>query len=178
MSKRMSVVVLAFLGFALLWSGVQPAVSQQADERKQALVVGYPNPAITISGSGTRYGGIIYVSVYPASASLVAKQGAGPVATSELTPSARSVWQLPLGVYEVRYGMRTGSEIKTFIVRDVILRAEGATSLVVEMNADAKTTIVGGDMTAQQMADGVRQSLKEIADLKTEVSELKKKLAR
>jgi hypothetical protein len=174
MSKRMSLVVVALLAFALCWSGLQTTVSAQ-EERKQALIVGYPNPAIIIGGSGTRYGGIIYVSVYPASPGQGAKQGASPVATAEMTPSQRAVWQLPLGVYEVRFGMRTGSEVKTFIVRDVILRAEGASSVIVEMNADAKTTIIGGDMSAQQMADDLRRLLREVSDLKQEVSELKKK---
>ncbi|HZO88590.1 MAG TPA: hypothetical protein VFB38_09645 [Chthonomonadaceae bacterium] len=174
MSKRMSLGVLAILVFALCWSGVHSAVSQQAAERKSALIVGYPNPAIIIGGSGTRYGGIIYVSVYPVSPGQVPGQGAQPVATAEMTPSQRSVWQLPLGVYEVRYGMRTGSEMKTFIVRDVILRPEGASSLTIEMNADAKTTILGGDMSAQEMQEDIRSLLKEVSDLKQEVRDLKK----
>jgi hypothetical protein len=173
----MSVVALAFFGVAVSSSGQQPAVTQQAAEPTQQLTVAYSR-RIVLSGSGSPYQGIIYVSVHPASASLVAKHGTGPVATAELAWNQASKWQLPLGVYEVRYAMRTGSEMKTLILRDVILRADLASSLIVEMNADAKTTIVGGDMTAQQMADGIRQSVKEISDLKAEVNELKKKLAR
>ena len=57
------------------YSVLQPDVMQLLQERqrallrffaKQALIVGYPNPAIIINGSGKRYGGIIYVKVYPA----------------------------------------------------------------------------------------------------------------
>src|ERR1041384_7274326 len=100
MTKRISLMVLTLLAFALIWSGSQKAGSQQETERKQALIIGYPNPAIIISGSGTRYGGIIYDSVYPISPDIIKKNGAGPIATGELTPSARHVWQLPLGMYE------------------------------------------------------------------------------
>lgn len=90
--------------------------------------------------------------------------------TAELSASQRTVAQLPLGEYEVRYGMRTGSELKTFIVRDVILRADRVMNLLVEMNDEAQATIVGGDMTAQQMADTIRQLQKEVEDLKKEVA--------
>jgi hypothetical protein len=178
MSKRISpisLIVLTVLIFALLWSGVQKAVSQQDEERKQALAIGYPNPSIIISGTNTRYGGIIYVEVYPITPSLVRKHGAGPLVTAELNPSQRGVWQLPLGEYEVHYQMRTGSELKTFIVRQVILRPEGAGVLTVEMNADAKTTIIGDDMSVREMEELIRQSAKEIADLKEEVARLKQK---
>ncbi|MCW3054424.1 MAG: hypothetical protein JWN14_3594 [Chthonomonadales bacterium] len=166
MSNRMSLTAVGFLAFALLWNGVHSAHSQEA--RKTALAIGYPNPALIINGSGTRYGGIIYVSVYAADRGPA--QGGAPVVTSELTPSARSVWQLPLGTYEVRYEMRTGSEMKTFIVRDVILRPEGASVLTVEMNADAKTTIVGGDMSVREMEEGLRRLTAEVAELKKKVN--------
>ena len=166
MSKRSSLIALTLLACALCWGGVQKAASQQEPERKQTLVIGYPNPAITISPSGTRYNGIIYVRVTPVTPALLARSGGKPVGTAELTPSQRDVLQLPVGEYEVQFGMRTGSEMKTFIVRNVILRADRPTTLVVEMNADAKTTIIGGDMTAQQMADGIRQLQQEVARLK------------
>src|SRR5579871_2957480 len=113
MTKRMSLIVLTLLAFALSWSATQKAGSQQDQERKQALAIGYPNPVITISGSGTKYGGIIYDSVYPVSPDIIKKNGSGPIATGELNPSQRHVWQLPLGMYEVRFAMRTGSEMKT-----------------------------------------------------------------
>jgi hypothetical protein len=170
MSKRMSLVTVALLALALFWSGVHSAISQSTEERKSALSVGYPNPAILIGGSGAPYKGIIYVSVYPSVSNSVPKQGTGPVATAELTPSQRAVWQLPLGTYEVRFGMRTGSEMKTFILRDVILRTEGASLLTVEMNADARTTIVGGDRSVQEIEDDIRHLLREVADLKKKVN--------
>lgn len=166
MSKRIQLVVLTLLAFGLCWGGIQKAVSQQEQERKQALIVGYPNPAIVISGSGTRYGGVIYDSVYPISPDIIKKNGAGPIATGELYPSQRHVWQLPLGMYEVHFEMRTGSELKTFVRRDVLIRPEGATSVTVEMNADAKTTIIGGDTTVQQMEESIAQLQKEVATLK------------
>jgi hypothetical protein len=166
MSKRISLVVLTLLVFALSWSGIRKAVSQQDEERKQTLLIGYPNPNIVISGSGTRYGGIIYVKVFPVSPNLVKKHGSGPIATAELTPSQRDVLQLPLGEYEVHFAMRTGSELKTFILRDIILRADRGSLLTVEMNADAKTTIIGGDITAQQMEESIRQLQKEVAELR------------
>lgn len=57
MSKRISLIAIALLAFAMSWVGVQKAVSQGDDERKQTLVIGYPNPSIMI-GEGKRYGGI------------------------------------------------------------------------------------------------------------------------
>ena len=155
MSKRISLIVLTVLAFALLWSGAQRAVSQD-DARKQSLVINYPNPSIVVSNAGStpvRYGGIIYVSVFQAGGDASKK----PVATAELTPSQRDIVMLPLGEYEVHFGMRTGSTVKTFILRNIILRPERASQVTVEMNADAKTTIIGGDMTAQEMADAIRQ---------------------
>jgi hypothetical protein len=81
----------------------------------------------------------------------------------------------PLGEYEVQFAMRTGSELKTFILRDVLLRADRGSLLTVEMNADAKTTIIGGDLTAQQMVEYIRALQKEVTTLQQEVAELKKK---
>lgn len=175
MSKRMSLIVLLLLAFALSWSGIQKAVSQQDNERKQTLVIGYPTQGIVIEGSPRKYTGIIYVKVYPVSPDLVQKYGAGPIASAQLAASQRDVRQLPLGQYEVHFAMRTGGELKTFILRDVILRADRANGITVEMNGDAKTTIIGGDITAQQMADSLRQLQKEVADLKEEVAALKRK---
>jgi hypothetical protein len=175
MSKRMSLIALILLSFALSWAGIQRAVSQQDDERKQTLVIAYPNPFITISGTTTKYAGLIYVKVYPISPGLVKKYGAGPVATAELSASQRDVVLLPLGEYEVHYAMRTGSELKTFILKDIILRPDRATGLLVEMNADAKTTIIGGDMSLQQIEGGLRQLQSEVSELKQEVARLKQK---
>jgi len=155
MSKRISLVGLAVLAFALLWSGAQKAVSQN-DTRKQFLGILYPNPNIVISNAGgtpVRYGGIIYVSVFQAGGDASRK----PVATAELSPSQRDLLNLPLGEYEVHFGMRTGSTVKTFILRNIILRPEQPSQAIVEMNDDAKTTIIGGDMSAQEMADSIRQ---------------------
>ncbi|HZP81279.1 MAG TPA: hypothetical protein VFB21_06560 [Chthonomonadaceae bacterium] len=175
MSKRMSLTVLLLLAFALSWSGIQRAVSQQDNERKQTLVIGYPTQGIVIEGSPRRYTGVIYVKIYPVGPDLVKKYGAGPIASAELAASQRDVRLLPLGEYEVHFSMRTGSELKTFILRDVILRADRANGIVVEMNSDAKTTIIGGAMTAQQMADGIRQLQQEVGALKQEVAALKRK---
>jgi hypothetical protein len=160
-TQAVHVFAATVVAAGLCWSGIERASSQQT-ARQQALVVHYPNPAIVINGSGQRYGGLIYVSVYAVGASA----STAPVVTSELGPSARSVWQLPLGVYEVRYGMRTGSELKTFIVRDVILRPEGASTLSVEMNADAKTTIIGGDMSIQEIQSAIRRLSGDVEQLK------------
>ena len=176
MSKRISVIVLALMAFALSLAGIQKATSQQDDERKQTLVIGYPNSGILIDGKGsTPYRGMLYVKIFPVSPNIVKKYGAGPIASAELAASQREVCQLPLGEYEVRYSLRNNGELKTFILRDVILRADRAVSLTVEMNNEAKTTIVGGDMTAQQMADSIRQLQREIGDLRQEVTRLKQK---
>lgn len=171
--KRLHLFVLAICAIALFWANTPHAFTQQDTSKKQTLVIGYPNSGIVIKGSGTdatRYQGLIYVKVFPVSPDLIKKYGSGPAVTAELSASQRTVAQLPLGEYEVRYGMRTGSELKTFIVRDVILRADRAMNLLVEMNDEAKATIVGGDMTAQQMADTIRQLQKEVEDLKKEVA--------
>ena len=177
--NRLRVLMFTFCAAALLLlSAAAPSRAQQDDSKKQTLVIGYPNSGVVIKGTGTdatRYRGLIYVKVFPISPELVKRYGAGPMVTAELAASARTVNQLPLGEYEVRYGMRTGSELKTFIVRDVILRADRGTSLSVEMNAESKATIIGGDMTAQEMADTIRALQQEIADLKKQVAILKGK---
>ncbi|MCC6442434.1 MAG: hypothetical protein IT210_03140 [Armatimonadetes bacterium] len=175
MTKRRSVIGLLLLALALVWNGSQKAVSQQGNEPTQTLVIGYPTQGIIINGSGTRYTGVIYVKIYPASESLVKKYGSGPIASAELAASQRDVRQLPLGNYEVHYAMRTGGELKTFILKDVILRADRANALTVEMNSDAQTTVIGGDMTARQMSESIRQLQAEAASLKSDIAELKRK---
>jgi hypothetical protein len=170
--RPINIVAAMIIAGGLLCAGTGRAVSQRDDERKQTLIVHYPNPMIMINKT-TRYNGMIYVKVYAVGTTPGKKNG--PVATAELSPSMRDVMQLPLGEYEVHYAMRTGSELHTFILKDVILRAERGTALSVEMNSDAKTTIIGGDMSAQQMADGVRESMREIASLRAELAAVKRK---
>lgn len=170
MSKRISLVMLGLLAFAMCWSGVQRASGQQEQGLKQTLVIYYPNPSIIIAGNGTtatRYGGLIYVRVFPASPELVSKRGTGTIVSTELAPSQRVVSQLPVGKYDIHFSVRTGSELKTLIKRDVTLRADSANYVSVEMNSDAKTTVIGGDMSAQEMADSIRQLQKEVAGLKS-----------
>ena len=176
MSKHIQLLVLTLLAFALSWCGIQKAFSQQDDAPKQTLVIHYPNSGILLNGkTGAIYRGIVYVKVYPVTPALVRRYGAGPIAAAELTASMRDVRMLPLGEYEVHFAIRNDSELKTYILRDVILRADRANSLTVQMNAEAKTTIVGGDMTAQQMADSLRQLQQEVGDLKQEVARLRQK---
>ena len=169
MSKRINALILLLLALGLTWSGVQTATSQQDDERKQTLVIGYPHSGIVLdskSKTALPYRGLIYVKVYPVSPNLVKKYGAGPISSAELSASMRDVRMLPLGEYEVHFSLRTNGELKTYIYRDLILRADRAASIVVEMNSEAKTTIIGGVMTAQQMAESIRQLEKEVAELK------------
>jgi len=71
--------------------------------------------------------------------------------------------------------LRIGSELRTFVLRDVILRSDRGSSLTVEMNGEAKTTIIGGDMTAQQMAGSIRKLQEEFAAARREIAELKRK---
>lgn len=174
MLKRPSLVVLTLLAGGLLWVGTPRAASQLV-EKKQALVIGYPTTGIVISDRVPIFKGTIYVKVYPVGAQGAEKNGASPIVAAELHPSQRSVSQLPLGVYEVHYAMRNGGELTTLIHRDVTLRAEQAASMVVEMNADAKTTIIGGDWTAQRMTESIKSLQAEVAALKKELADLKRK---
>jgi hypothetical protein len=171
MLQRLSLTVLGLLGFALLWQATPKAASQLV-EKKQALVIGYPTTGIVISDQVPVYKGIIYVKVYPSGAGLGGASGS-PVVAAELAPSQRTVSQLPYGEYEVHFAMRKGSELTTLIHRDVILRADQPANMIVEMNADAKTTIVGGVWTAQRMVERIKDLLGEVAALKKEVAELK-----
>lgn len=154
---------------ALLLTGAsapQGAAAQPAAGSTQTLVIGYPNPGVPSGKSGSPlYKGLVYVTIVPAT-------GSAPVASAQLTPSQRDVRVLPLGTYEVRFAVRNGSELKTFIVRDVILRADRANALTVEVNLDAPTTIVGGDMSAQQMATLIRQLQAQVVTLEQRVSAL------
>jgi hypothetical protein len=174
MLPRSSLISCTLLAGALLWLGTPRAASQLV-EKKQALVIGYPTTGIVISDSEPVYKGLVYVKVYPISPAIVAKEGAGPIVTAQLGPSQRSVSQLALGEYEVHYAIRNGSEQRTLIHRDVILRPEQASALPVEINGDAKTTIIGGDVTAQRMAESIRGLQGEVAALKKAVADLQRK---
>lgn len=111
--------------------------------------------------------------VFPADPALIKASGAGPVSSAELTPSGRDVRQLPLGRYEVQFAYRAGSELKTFVLRDVILRADRGVALTVELN-DARTTIVGGDPSLQQMAEMIRQLQAQVKALQAQMAALQK----
>jgi hypothetical protein len=173
MFNRLSLAVLTVLALALLWMSTPQAASQLV-EKKQTLVIGYPNPGIVISDSVPVYKGLIYVKVYPARAG-IAETGGVPIVSAELSPSQRTVSQLPLGEYEIHYAIRKGSELTTLIHRNVILRPEYAANLVVEMNADAKTTIIGGDWTAQRMTETIKGLQAEVAALRKELADVKRK---
>jgi hypothetical protein len=172
MYQRLGLGVLTVLALAALWQST-PAASQLV-EKKQALVIGYPNPGIAISDAVPVYKGMIYVKVYSVGPGGAAG-GGSPVVTAELTPSQRTVSQLPLGEYEVHYAIRKGSELTTLIHRNVILRADYPANMVVEMNADAKTTIIGGDWTAQRMTESIKGLQAEVSALKKELADLKRK---
>ena len=156
------------LGMLLMTVSGEPqgALAQRAPVPTQTLVINYPNPGVPSGKVGSpMYKGLVYVSIVPAT-------GSAPVATAELSPSQRDVRVLPLGTYEVRFAVRNGSEMKTFILRDVILRADRAHSLVVEVNQDARTTIVRGDLSAQQMATLIRQLQSQVSALEQQVATL------
>ncbi|WP_309570352.1 hypothetical protein [Deinococcus sp.] len=154
-------------------SDPQGAQAQAVSGPTQTLVIGYPNPGVPSGKAGSpMYKGLVYVTIVPASADLVRQYGSGPIAAAELSPSGRDVRTLPLGTYEVRYAVRNGSELKTFILRDVIMRADRGNTLTVAVNTDAATTIVGGDMSAQQMATLIRQLQAQVSTLQQQVTAL------
>ncbi|MGV3719662.1 MAG: hypothetical protein ACO1SX_02035 [Actinomycetota bacterium] len=174
MYQRLGLGVLAGLTVAALWISTPQAASQLVD-KKQALVIGYPNPGIVISDAVPVYKGLIYVKVYAVGPGGVVAANASPVVSAELSPSQRTVNQLPPGEYEVHFAIRKGSELTTLIHRNVVLRTDYPANLVVEMNADAKTTIIGGDWTAQRMTESIKALQAEAAALKKELAELKRK---
>ncbi len=160
---------LGFAGALALLIPTITSATPAAQGRQQSPVIPYPNPQIQVktSGGNLMYRGLIYVSVFRDG------ETQNPVATAELGPSARDVIPLDPGRYEVRYAMREGSKLKTFIMRDVIIRSDRGSTLQVEMNGEAETTIIGGDMSAQEMADGVRALRTQVADLKQQLAKVK-----
>lgn len=155
--------------------GAGPAASAQTTPQTatQTLVINYPNSGASMGTQAAPYTGLVYVKVFPADPELVKKYGAGPVSSAELRPSARDVRQLPLGRYEVQFAYRVGSELKTFILRDVILRADRSDALTVVLN-DAKTTIVGGDPSIRQMTEMIRELQAQVKELQAQLAALKK----
>ncbi len=167
-SSRARVTLSALSATTLtLW----PCASAQT--ATQTLVINYPNSGASMGGQAAPYKGLVYVKVFAADPELIKKYGAGPVTSAELTPSGRDVRQLPLGRYEVQFAYRAGSELKTFVLRDVILRADRAGALTVELN-DAKTTIVGGDPSIRQMAEMIQQLQAQVKELQAQVAGLQK----
>ncbi|AIZ44761.1 hypothetical protein QR90_06125 [Deinococcus radiopugnans] len=171
-STHARVVLISLLSAAL---GGSPAASAQTTPQPatQTLVINYPNSGANMGAQTAPYKGLVYVKVFAADPELIKKYGAGPVSAAELTPSGRDVRQLPLGRYEVQFAYRVGSELKTFVLRDVILRPDRAGALTVELN-DAKTTIVGGDPSIRQMAEMIGQLQAQVKDLQAQVAALKK----
>ncbi|ULH14845.1 hypothetical protein MF271_12760 [Deinococcus sp. KNUC1210] len=152
--------------------GLLPA-SAQSPAPTQTLVIGYPDGGVPSGKVGSPlYRGLVYVTVFATSPELVRQYGTAPVVSAELTPRQRDVRTLPLGTYEVHFAVRNGSEVKTFILRNVILRADRGSSLTVEVNLDAATTIVGGDLTAEQMAALIRALQARLSALEQRVSAL------
>lgn len=166
-SRVLSVRVLPLLA-AL--AGAPPAFAQ-APQATQTLVINYPNSGAVVGPQTAPYKGLVYVKVFPADPDLIGKYGAGPISAAELTPSQRDVRQLPLGRYEVQFAYRVGSELKTFVLKDVILRADRSDALTVELG-DARTTVVGGDLSVQQMAELIRQLQAQVKALQQKVEGL------
>lgn len=151
-------------------TAASPALAQAGT---QTLVINYPNGGATMGTQAAPYTGLVYVKVFAADPELIKKYGAGPVSSAELRPSARDVRQLPLGRYEVQFAYRVGSELKTMVLRDVILRADRSDALTVALN-DAKTTIIGGDPSVRQMAEMIRELQAQVKALQAQVEALKK----
>ena len=157
----------------LLSAALTAAPVAQAQAGTQTLVINYPNSGASMGTQAAPYTGLVYVKVFPADPELIKKYGAGPVSSAELRPSARDVRQLPLGRYEVQFAYRVGSELKTMVLRDVILRADRSDALTVALN-DAKTTIIGGDPSIRQMAEMIRELQAQVKALQAQVEALKK----
>ncbi|GGR27933.1 hypothetical protein GCM10008957_44000 [Deinococcus ruber] len=154
-------------------AGLLHPAAAQSPALTQTLVIGYPDGGVPSGKVGSPlYRGIVYVTVFATSPDLVRQYGTAPVVSAELGPRQRDVRTLPLGTYEVHFAVRNGSELRTFILRNVILRADRGSSLTVEVNLDAATTIVGGTMTAEQMEALIRALQARISALEQRVSAL------
>jgi hypothetical protein len=168
MFQKTSATIIATLAVASLFASLAPTATAQTEERTQTLYVTYPGTGVILSGKGkdaVTYRGTVHVEVFPISSKLKAKQEEGPVAIEDITSvGSRLDLKLPVGQYEVHFSMREGDELRTTI-KPVILRADGASAVEVDFSP-AKTLIYGGDMTARQMADSIRQLQKEVANLK------------
>ena len=149
------------------------AAAQQAQGPLQTLVINYPNSGVKLTSQAAPYRGLVYVKIFPVSPELIKANGSGPIAAAELNASGRDVRKLPLGTYEVQFSMREGSNLKTFVVKDVILRSDGGEALTVELN-DAATTVVGGTMSVQQMQALIGQLQQQVSTLQQQVAALQK----
>ena len=184
--KRLAVLVLAALAvFTLTYSLAAKVCAQdivRKEEPKQNLTLLYPNDGIVLEGKGddvVRYKGIIYVKVYPVSARLKKELGEGPVFSNELQPGylgdgdRRPALRLPLGEYEVHFSMRDADDLRTCIKRNVILTRDTAPLVTAELSGTAKTLVIGGDISFQEMENAVYELAVEVKELKAEVAALK-----
>lgn len=190
--KRIGTLVLAALAvfaFALSLTvkanaqDAAPDISQDPGP-KQPIRIHY-GAGVILEGKGddaVKYKGLIYLKIFPVSARLVKKYGAGPAYSNEIHPTSGGMGvsdevanpSLPLGKYEVHFSMREGDTMRTCIKRDVLLTANGEANVEVEMSGTTRTLMIGGDdMTAQQMRDSILQLKQQIASLQAEVAALK-----
>lgn len=167
--KRLSVLVLAVLAVFTLAS----SAFAQSEEHKGTLRVFNPNPLI-LSGKGddaVRYEGPVHVQVFPASLELRKKAGDDLVGSEDVAQGGAKDFTLPVGRYEVDFSIRDGVEMKTTI-KTVVIHNNDISGLVADFSA-AKTLIYGSGMTAQQVADAIKQLQQQIAALQAAVAALK-----
>jgi hypothetical protein len=172
MNNTKSLVALVAM-LALTLIGSLRADAQLLKEPIQQLRITYPTqgaPLVAGAADSVYYKGIVYVNVTPTSPDVIAKYGAKPLVSEEYTPGLHGIYNLPVGFYEVSFGMRIGTEVHTFIVRDVNLRQPN--SVIVELDGTSKTTIVGGDMTVRDMIAAITKSQGDIATLQQQVAAL------
>ena len=190
--KRIGALALAALAvFVMALSIVPKARAQDAAQDisqdpgpKQPIRIHY-GAGVILEGKGddaVKYKGLIYLKIFPVSARLIKKYGAGPAYSNEIHPTSGGMGvsdevaspSLPLGKYEVHFSMREGDTIRTCIKRDVLLTANGEANVEVEMSGTTQTLIIGGDdMSAQQMRDSILQLKQQVAALQAEVAVLK-----
>ena len=181
--KRIVTLVLAALAVFCVTPKAGAQDPGQDEGPKQRLTLVYPREGIVLSGSGddaVKYTGLTYVKVFPISPRLKKKYGDDPIFSDELhckhgensggddyrSPS------LPLGIYEIQFSMREGNNMKTCIKRPVILSSENSPTVTAEFS-NAKTLVIGGDHTLQQMEAAITELVHRVLALQAEVAALK-----
>ena len=172
--KRIAIFVLATLAVVVMALSLAPKATALNEDRERTVTISYPASGIVLSSKGEDaviLRSTVHVQAFPLSPELKNKYGDDPIASEDVTCGNNLRFTLPLGRYELQFTTRDGKETKTTI-EALVLRSDAESAVVIDFST-AKTLVIGGTLTMQQLENAVLYLDRRVIALQAEVAALK-----